>query len=81
MFVVEQLKYLDCNTQKIVIENFLTHPLVKNMLPNYLVNIHCVKTNEKVISKLKTRMTNHLVGNPKSQIVVAKDIVCMLASS
>ncbi len=81
MFVVEQLKNLDCNTQKIVIENFLIHPLVKNMLPNYLANIHCVKTNERVISNLKTKMIDHLVGNKKSQIVVARDIVYTLAFS
>ncbi len=33
------------------------------------------------MSNLKSRITNYVVGQKKSQIVVAKDIVCMLASS
>jgi hypothetical protein len=63
MFVVEQLRDLDCKIQKIIIENFLTHLLVKNLLSNYLANIHYVKANERVISNLKIGMIDHLVGN------------------
>jgi hypothetical protein len=33
------------------------------------------------MSNLKSRITNYLIGQKKSQIVVVKDIVCMLASS
>ncbi len=40
-----------------------------------------MKHNQQVMSNLKSRITNYLIGQKKSQIVVAKNIVCMLASS
>ncbi len=39
------------------------------------------KHNQEVMSNLKSILINYLVGQKKSQIVVVKYIVCMLASS
>jgi hypothetical protein len=51
------------------------------MVPNYLANLQCVKTSQQIVSNLKSGFTEHLVGQQKSQIVVAKDIVYMSALS
>jgi hypothetical protein len=40
-----------------------------------------MKHNQEVMSNLKSKITNYLVGQNKSQFVVAKNIVCMFASS
>ncbi len=53
MYVVEELKGLDCDAQQIVIEKFLTHPLVQDMVLNYLANLQCVKTSQQIVSNLK----------------------------
>jgi hypothetical protein len=81
LFVVEQSKNLECGDQQIVIERFIFHPLIKNMVLNYFSNLTTVKQNQEVVSSLKLGITNHLIGERPSQFVVVKDIVCMLASS
>ncbi len=36
-------------------------------------------TCEKMMSNLKSRITDHLTGRQKAQVVATKDVVCMLA--
>jgi uncharacterized protein YaaW (UPF0174 family) len=79
MFAFDKMKQLDLNVQQVIIEKFLTHPLMQSILPNYLTNLQCLKAHEEVMSNLKFGITNHLIGQQKAQVVVAKDIVCMLA--
>lgn len=38
-----------------------------------------MKCNHKVLSNMKARITKHLIGQKKFDLVVVKDIVCMLA--
>jgi hypothetical protein len=62
-----------------VLEKFISHPLLNNMLHDYCVDLQHVKLNHKVLSNMKARITKHLTGQKKFDLVVVKDIVCMLA--
>jgi hypothetical protein len=79
MFAFDKMKQLELNVQQAIIEKFLVHPLMQNMIPNYLTNLQCLKAHEEVLSDLKSGITYHLTNQQKAQVVVAKDIVCMLA--
>jgi hypothetical protein len=72
---------LECGDQQVVIEKFIFHPLIKNMVFNYLNNLTTVKQNQEVVFSLKLGITYHLIGQRPSQFVVVKNIVRMLASS
>jgi len=73
------MKKLELNVQQVIIEKFLNHPLMQNMLLDYLTNLQCLKAHEKVVSNLKSKIITHLIGQQKAQVVATKDIVCMLA--
>ncbi len=62
-----------------MLEKFIFHPLLNNVLSNYCVDLQHVKCNHKVLSNMKARITKHLVGQRKFDLIVVKDIVCMLA--
>jgi hypothetical protein len=62
LFVIEITKDLDCRAQQIIIEKFISHPLIKNMILDYLSNLSIMTQNQKVISSLKTSILDHLVG-------------------
>jgi hypothetical protein len=81
LFVIEITKDLNCKIQRVVIEKVIFHPLIKNMILNYLSNLSIMMQNQKMISSLKTNITDHLISQKPSQIVVAKNIVYMLISS
>ena len=51
------------------------------MVPDFLVDPSKVKLRHSVLSNLKEGMADHLLGVRQSKIVMAKDIVCTLASS
>jgi hypothetical protein len=67
--------------QQIVFKKFLGHSLVKGMLPSYCSNISTVKHNQEVMENLRDGLSTHLVGECHFKLVVAKDIVCTLATS
>ncbi len=79
--VVEQSKDLNQDAKQITIEKLIAHPLISSMLLTYLVDLASMKQNHEVFSSMKVGITKHLTRKQKSQIVVAKVIVCMLASS
>lgn len=74
------MKDLDFTTQHDVLEKFISHPLLNNMFFYHLVDLQCVKGNHEVLSNMKARIIEHLMGQKKSDLVVVKDIMCMLAS-
>jgi hypothetical protein len=74
------MKDLDFTTKHDVLEKFISHPLLNNMFFDYLVDLQRVKGNHEVLSNMKARIIEHLVGQKKSDLVVVKDIMCMLAS-
>jgi hypothetical protein len=50
------------------------------VVPKYLSNLPTVKHHHDVMSNIKSGITSHCVGARKSEIVVAKDIVCTFAT-
>jgi hypothetical protein len=49
------------------------------MLLPYIVDLALMRQNHEVLSSMKAGITEHLIEQQKSQIVVDKDIVYMLA--
>jgi hypothetical protein len=62
-------------------EKFLCHLLVKGFLPPYLEDNALLKQNQGVLGNLKDGLTSHLVGPCQSKLVMAKDIMCRLATT
>ncbi len=81
LFVFEHVKELEHSVQHIIIEKFLSHSLVQGMLLGYFLDMYHVKHNHDVVSNMKSNIMEHLTSQQKSQLVVTKEIVCMLASS
>jgi hypothetical protein len=81
VYVVDKLcEYVE-EFQQIVFEKFLGHSFATGMLPSYYSNISIVKNNQEVVENLRDGLNTHLVGQCHSKLVVAKDIVCTLATS
>ncbi len=81
MFIVEQVKNLKSKLQQVVVKKFISHMLVKNTVPNCFNNLCVVRQNHEVMCSLKFGIIDHLTSQKPSKVVVAKDIVYMLASS
>jgi hypothetical protein len=64
-----------------VILKFLGHSLVKDAIPPFLSDLRIVKQNQSFIDNMKFGIAAHLSGQKPSNIVMAKDILCTLASS
>jgi hypothetical protein len=45
---------------------FLIHPLMQNMLLDYLTNLQCLKAHEEVMSDLKSGIIYHLTSQQKA---------------
>jgi hypothetical protein len=73
------MKDFDSNVQHIMLEKFLLHPLLNGMLLDYLVDLKCVKQNHEILSNMKARITKRLTCQRKFDLIVVKEIVCMLA--
>ena len=54
---------------------------MKDIVPAFLQDVSVVYQNHEVICNMKTRISMHLAGSRKSHLVMAKDIICTLASS
>jgi hypothetical protein len=81
LFVFEITKGVDCRAQKIVIEKFISHPLIKNMIPNYLNNLSIMTQHQNVISSLKTIITDHLMVRSPPKLWLLKILfTCSLQS-
>jgi hypothetical protein len=51
------------------------------MLPKYLKDFNSVKCNLEILNNFKSGLTIHLLGACKTNLLVAKDTVCTLASN
>jgi hypothetical protein len=47
MFIFYKMKQLELNVQQVIIEKLLAHPLMQNMLLDYLTNLQCLKAHVK----------------------------------
>jgi hypothetical protein len=80
LFMVDKVKR-HILEQQLVMEKFLCHPLVKGFLPPYLEDNAFLRQSQGVLGNLKDRLIFPLVGLCQSKLVMAKDIVCTLATS
>ena len=81
LFALKELEGFDLHVQKQILEKVVGHSLLQSFLPEYLTNLQAVKNNLAIVENLNCRMASHLVGVRESHSVMAKDIVCTLASS
>jgi hypothetical protein len=54
---------------------------MKGMIPPFLSNLETMKLQDSVMSNVRDGLKEHLVGVHQSQIVMAKDILCILATN
>ncbi len=81
LFIVNQLIDVPLEIQHEAIGKFLSHSLLKDMVPPYLTNLRVVKHKYDVLQNMKEGINTHLAGCRKSKLIMAKDIVCTLTSS
>jgi hypothetical protein len=75
------LKDFDSKIQQLTIQKFLSHAVMKDIVPPFLIDLGTLKLQNSVISSVREGMTDHLVGSKPSKIVMAKNILCTFASS
>jgi hypothetical protein len=80
-FTAEHLEGVHPLVQNEVVCKFLGHPVVRDIVPTFLQDVSVVHQNHEVIRNMKTGILMHLAGSRKSHLVMAKDIICTLASS
>jgi hypothetical protein len=75
------MKDFEPYAQHSIFEKYLGHVLLKNVVPEYINNLASLKFSQEVLNNMKSRIKEYLVGSRPTQLVVAKDIICMLATS
>jgi lipid A disaccharide synthetase len=81
IYTAEQLEGVDNLVQNEVICKFLGHPIVREIVLAFLQDLGVVQRKHEMIRNMKTGISMHLAGSRKSHLVMAKDIICTLASS
>jgi hypothetical protein len=81
MFIHDFLKDYTCSFRIVVIEKLLGNYLLKDVVPEYFQDVNRLKQRQVITINLKSSLSNHLNGQKIKPIVMAKDIVCVLASS
>jgi hypothetical protein len=60
---------------------FVIHPLVRNMIFEYMKNLDLVKYNLEILGKFKFDLNIHLFGFHEIELVVANYTIYTLASN
>jgi hypothetical protein len=81
LYALTELKDFELPVQNLILEKTFAHTLLQGFLPDYLKDLEAVKHNQVVVGNINSGMTSHLTGERPSQSLMAKDIVCTLASS
>jgi hypothetical protein len=81
MVTIDQVVGLYSIAKVYVIQKYLAHPLVKGMVPKYLFDLNIVQQRYEILTNVQIGLIMHLIGSHSIKIVVAKDIICTLASS
>jgi hypothetical protein len=84
-FAASCLVHHDMNIQHLDVQKFLGHSCMKGMIPPWISNLDTIKVQHYVLSSVREGVRegvrDHLVGVRQSKLVMAKDILCTLASS
>jgi len=67
--------------KQIVFEKLFNHTLTKEIMLDYLQDLQKMKMNQKLIDNLRSILSSHLVSQKSSKTILAKDIICTLATS
>jgi hypothetical protein len=81
IYAMHELKDFELPVQSVILEKTLSHPLLQASLPDYLQDMEALKHNHLVVSNINSGMTSHFTRVRPAQSLLAKDIVCTLASS
>jgi hypothetical protein len=81
LYALTALKDFEPALQNLVLEKTVGHTLLQSFLPDYLKDLQAVKQNQVVVGNINSGMASHLIGVRPSHSLMAKDIVCTLASS
>lgn len=80
-YAVESLQHTSDKFKEVAIEKVVAHPMWKHHLPSYLKDLGKLKHSQEIVDNLKRGLTDHLTGKRSQPLVMAKDIVCALATS
>ncbi len=80
LFFVEHMKGLNNGLQQETFEKSITQPL-DGMIPEFLKDLDSIKWNLEILNNFKYGLITHLLGSRKIELVVAKNIICTLASN
>jgi hypothetical protein len=75
------LKGYPSSFQTLVVEKFLGNYVLKGYVLEYLHDLRKLKQNQTIVNNLKSGLSNHLSGQKITPIVMAKNIIYIIASS
>jgi hypothetical protein len=81
LYALDELKEFKLSLQKLILEKLFGHILLQSFLLKYLKDLQAVKQNHLVVGNINSGMTSHFTGMRSSHSLMAKDMVCTLASS
>jgi len=81
ILICDFLKGYPSSFQTLVVEKFLGNYMLKGYVLEYLCDLRKLKQNQTIVDNLKSGLSNHLSGQKITSIVMAKNIVYIIASS
>lgn len=75
------LKGYPSSFQTLVVEKFLGNYVLKGYVMEYLRDLRKLKQKKTIVNNLKSGLSNHLNGQKITPIIMAKNIVYIIASS
>jgi hypothetical protein len=81
LYALIELKDFELPVQNLVLKKTFGHILLQGFFPDYLKDLQAVKHNQLVLGNINSGMTSHFTGVHPLHSLMAKDIVCTLASS
>ncbi len=59
---LELIKDFEPSIQHAILEKFIDHFILQNVILAYLINVQSIKRNQEILSNMKYGITSHLVG-------------------
>ncbi len=78
---LELIKDFEPSIQHSILEKFLSHFMLQNVVLEYFIDVQSIKQNQEILNNMTSRITSHLVGPKQTQLVVARGIICIFASN
>jgi hypothetical protein len=78
--IKEVIQRYTLGQQQLILEKVFSHALLRDSIPSYLHDLPAIKHHLDIVKNMRRGLTDHLTGQKKQQLTLAKDIVCMLAT-